>query len=54
MNIDLVKKHIFSLDNKAKNNLVGFWYQGSNAIGYNDKFSDHDFIVVWKKIPEKK
>lgn len=54
MNIDLIKKHIFFLNDKNNDNLVGFWHQGSQALNCADKFSDYDFIVVWRRIPEKK
>lgn len=47
MNSKIIDQYLESLSNGQK--LIGFWFQGSKAIGYGDNSSDEDYVIVWSE-----
>lgn len=43
MNSKIINQYLESLSNGQK--LIGYWFQGSKAIGYGDNNSDEDYII---------
>lgn len=53
MNDFILENYIKPLEDE-KNNIIGVYRQGSDILGYSDKYSDIDYSVVWlKAYPEK-